>query len=55
MLSTLNINDLINFELVQVHSSKKNKDYYAIAIVIDNQTFILKFLTLTQAKSIIKA
>ena len=48
------INKLVNFVLVEVHSNKKNKDYYAIAIKINNEIHIIKFLTKNQADVIIK-
>lgn len=48
------INKLVNFVVVEVHSTKKNKDYYAIAIKIKNYIHIIKFLTKNQVDVIIK-
>lgn len=48
------INKLVNFVVVEVHSTKKNKDYYAIAIKVKNDIHIIKFLTKAQADDIIK-
>lgn len=48
------INKLVNFVLVEVHSNKKNQDYYAIAIKVKNDIHIIKFLTKNQADVIIK-
>lgn len=48
------INKLVNFVLVEVHSNKKKQDYYAIAIKIKNDFHIIKFLTKNQADVIIK-
>lgn len=49
-----NLNSLIGFSLVTVHSNKKNKDYYAIAINLGDTPIILKFLTSIQANAIIE-
>lgn len=46
------INKLVNFVIVEVHSTKKNKDYYAIAIKVKNDIHIIKFLTKTQVDAI---
>lgn len=48
-----NLNNFTNFALVSVHSDKKNKDYYAIAMYIDKEPIILKFLTTSQSDVII--
>lgn len=48
------INKFVNFVLVKGHSDKKNKDYYGIAIKINNDIHIIKFLTTSQANAIIK-
>lgn len=53
METIINVNAIANFEIVKVHSSKKNKDYYGIAIVLNESRFILKFLTLNQVNAII--
>lgn len=48
------LNTDINFALVKVHSSKKNKDYFAIAATFKGKTcIILKFLTENQKNDII--
>ena len=49
-----NINQSINFYLIKVHSKKKNKDYYAIALKFDSEYIILSFLTENQKNAIIK-
>lgn len=46
------INKLVNFVIVEVHSTKKNKDYYAIAIKVKNDIHIIKFLTKNQVDAI---
>lgn len=48
------VNKFVNFVIVQVHSNKKNKDFYALAIKIKNDYHIIKFLTDNQANAIIK-
>lgn len=49
------LNADINFALVKVHSTKKNKDYYALAATFHGKTcIILNFLTQNQKSDILE-
>jgi hypothetical protein len=50
----LNINNLVDFVVIQLVSKKTNKTYYAIALKLNNQYYILKFLTESQKSDILK-
>ena len=50
----LNVNQYTNFVLISIKSKKKNKTYYALAIEIKGQPFVLKFLTNKQVDVILE-
>ena len=49
-----NVNKFLDFVVVELFSKKTNKKYYAIALKIDNEYYVIKFLTETQKNAIIK-
>lgn len=46
--------DNYKLKLVKQHSSKKNKDYYALILVVDNQEILLSFVYNNIAEQIFK-
>ena len=50
----LNINNLLDFCVIELKSKKTGKKYYALALKINYEYYVIKFLTETQKNAIIK-
>lgn len=51
----LNVNQLLDFCVIELKAKKTGKKYFGIAIKIYNQYFLIKFLTESQTAAIINA
>lgn len=51
----LNINNLLDFCVIELKSKKTGKKYYGLAIKIDNEYYLIKFLTEAQKDAIVNS
>ena len=51
----LNINNLLDFCVIELKAKKTGKLYYAIAIKIQNDYYLIKFLTEAQKTAILNS